>query len=310
LLARASGGAARIVHAAAILALPTIAVLIAGWQVANGEVELWQPVLALALYVPTMIGITVGFHRLLAHRAFQAGKSVSTVLIILGCMAAQGPPVYWVSNHRRHHQFGDMVGDPHSPHYLHEHELRGWAGFWHAHVGWTFTHELTNPVYFCKDLLRDRSIVGVNRHYYGWVFLGLLVPTVAGGLVEGSIEGTLNGLLWGAGVRLFLSYHLTNSINSITHMFGYRSFDTPECSRNNLFLGLPTLGEAWHNNHHAFPNSAVFGFSWWEVDVGGFVVSCLERLGIVWSVRRPTVQMIAQRRRSATSNNSEEDRAA
>jgi stearoyl-CoA desaturase (Delta-9 desaturase) len=306
-LGRSSAGGARIAHAAAILALPTIAVLIASWHVVTGAVQLWQPTLALTLYVPTMIGITVGFHRYLAHRAFQTSKPVSIVLIIFGCMAAQGPPIYWVSNHRRHHQFGDTIGDPHSPHYADDHELKGWVGFWHAHVGWTFTHELTNPIYFCKDLLRDRSIVVINRHYYAWVLLGLVVATVAGGLMEGSIEGMLNGLLWGAGIRLFMSYHLTNSINSITHMFGYRSFNTPEWSRNNLFLGLPTLGEAWHNNHHAFPNSAFFGLSWWEIDVGGIVISCLERVGLVWNVRRPTVEMIAQRRRLMTK--SEKDRA-
>jgi stearoyl-CoA desaturase (Delta-9 desaturase) len=303
-----SGGAARIAHAAAILVLPTIAVLIASWQIVNGAVQVWQPILALTLYILTMIGISVGFHRLLAHRAFQASNPVAVILIVSGCMAAQGPPIYWVSNHRRHHQFGDTIGDPHSPHYADEHELKGWAGFLHAHIGWTFTHELSNPVYFCKDLLRDRLTVAVSRHYYAWVLMGLAMPTVAGGLMELSIEGMLNGFLWGAGVRLFMSYHLTNSINSITHMFGYRSFNTLECSRNNLFLGLPTLGEAWHNNHHAFPNSAIFGVSWWEIDVGGIVVSCLERLGAVWNVRRPSVEMIALRR-LLTKISLEEDKA-
>src|SRR5262249_36462356 len=300
-LARGSS-AARTVHAATILVLPTIAALFAGWQVVDGTARLWQPVLALALYVPTMLGITVGFHRLLAHRAFQAGTAVTAILLVFGCMAMQGPPIYWVSNHRRHHQFGDAAGDPHSPHYQDDHEVGGLNGFWHAHIGWTFTHELSNPVYFCKDLLRDRLILAINRQYYLWVWLGLILPMVIGGIVEGSVAGALNGLVWGGGVRLFLSYHLTNSINSITHMSGYRSFNTPECSRNNLLLGLPTLGEAWHNNHHAFPNSAIFGLSWWEIDVGGIVVSCLERLGLAWNVRRPSVQMVAERRRSAPKN--------
>jgi stearoyl-CoA desaturase (Delta-9 desaturase) len=305
-LGHGGGGAAQFVHAAAILALPTVAILIAAWQTLNGTVRLWQPLLTIALYVLTMTGITVGFHRLLAHRALQAHSAVLNILVVLGCMATQGPPIYWVSNHRRHHQFGDAVGDPHSPNYHDDHDLRGWAGFWHAHIGWTFTHELTNPVYFCKDLLRDRSISRINRQYYVWVLLGLAVPTAAGGLIEGSINGALNGLLWGGGVRLFISYHLTNSINSITHMFGYRSFNTPECSRNNLFLGLPTLGEAWHNNHHAFPSSAIFGYTWWELDIGGVVIFCLERLRLVWNVRRPDAEMIAEKCRFATKSNSDE----
>lgn len=293
-------GGLRVAHAAAILVLPAIAVVIAASRVVSGEVQVWQPVLAVALYVATMTGITVGFHRLLAHRAFQAGKPVSAILVVLGCMAAQGPPIYWVSNHRRHHQFCDVADDPHSPHQAGQRLLSGWAGFWHGHVGWTFTHELTNPVYFCKDLLRDRTLVAVSRHYYAWVVLGLVLPAIIGGLVEGSIEGLANGFLWGAGVRLFLSYHLTNSINSITHMIGYRAFDTPDRSVNNLLLGVPTLGEAWHNNHHAFPSSAVFGLSWWEFDFGGSVVSGLERLGLIWNVRRPGLDLIAQKRRAAT----------
>ena len=298
-LERTGGGTAQFAHAAAILVLPSIAVLVAAWEVANVNVKLWEPLLAIMLYVPTMTGITVGFHRLLAHRAFQASPAASAVLLILGCMAVQGPPIYWVSNHRRHHQFGDAEGDPHSPHWLDVAALHGWRGFWHAHVGWTFTHALSNPIYFCKDLLRDRQVGWINRRYYAWVLLGLAVPSAIGALIEGSTQGALEGLLWGGGVRLFISYHLTNSINSITHLYGYRSFDTPERSRNNLLLGLPTLGEAWHNNHHAFPSSAIFGIARWELDFGGVVVSCLERFGLVWNVRRPSAQLVAGKRSAA-----------
>lgn len=295
-LEKTGGGAAQIAHAVAILVLPSIAAAVAAWEVATGSAQLWQPLLAVLLYVPSMTGITVGFHRLLAHRAFQANPAACAALVILGCTAAQGPPLYWVSNHRRHHQFGDAEGDPHSPHRRDRTALGGWAGFWHAHVGWTFTHALTNPNYFCKDLLRDRRIAWLNRRYYAWVLLGLAVPCAIGALIEGSARGALNGLLWGGGVRLFISYHLTNSINSVTHLFGYRSFETPECSVNNLLLGVPTLGEAWHNNHHAFPSSAIFGIAWWELDLGGAVVSALERLGLAANVRRPSVDLIAGKR--------------
>ncbi len=303
---RHRGGAAQIVHAGGIVVLPALAILIAGWQVWNGSVRPSQLSLAVFLYVATMIGITVGFHRLLAHRAFQAHEAVCAILIILGSMAAQGPPIYWVSNHRRHHQFGDTVGDPHSPHCRDDRKLGRWAGFWHAHIGWTLTHELTNSAHFCKDLLRNRLVGWINRRYYIWVLLGLLIPTIAGGLMGDPMDGALNGLLWGGGVRIFFSYHLTNSINSVTHMNGYRSFNTPDRSCNNLLLSLPTMGEAWHNNHHAFPGSAIFGLSRWEIDIGGMVVCCLEALGLIKNVRRPSAKAIADSGGFATTGESGE----
>jgi len=221
-------------------------------------------------------------------------------LAILGSMAAQGPPIYWVSNHRRHHQFADAKGDPHSPHRHDGRALGFWAGLWHAHSGWSFTHELSNPVYFCKDLLRDRLLCRINRHYYGWVLLGLALAAGAGGVIERSAAGLWDGLIWGGGVRLFLSYHLTGSINSVTHAIGYRSFETPDHSRNNWLLGLATLGEAWHNNHHASPSSAVFGVAWWEIDIGAAVVRGLEALRLASNVRRFNLQAVARKRVPAT----------
>ncbi len=281
-----AGGRAQRIHAAAILVLPLLALPVALRQLWSGEARAWQVLLALGLYVLTMTGITVGFHRLLSHRAFQARRSVQAALAILGSMAAQGPPIYWVSNHRRHHQFADAAGDPHSPHRDGERALSFWRGLWHAHGGWSFGHELSNPIYFCKDLLRDRRLGWINRTYYGWVLLGLAAAAGAGALIGRSAAGAWDGLVWGGGVRLFLSYHLTGSINSITHAVGYRSFDTPDRSRNNWLLGLATLGEAWHNNHHAAPGSAVFGLAWWEIDIGAAVVRGLEALGLVSNVRR------------------------
>jgi stearoyl-CoA desaturase (delta-9 desaturase) len=282
---RAGGGAQRL-HAAAILVLPLLALPIAAHELWSGAAGGAQVMLALALYLLTMLGITVGFHRLLSHRAFQARPGVQAVLAILGSMAAQGPPIYWVSNHRRHHQLADAAGDPHSPHRDGERTLPFWRGLWHAHAGWSFGHALSNPVFFCKDLLRDRRLGWINRHYYGWVLLGLAAAAGAGALLAGSPAGAWNGLVWGGGVRLFLSYHLTGSINSITHRMGYRSFETPDLSRNNWVLGLVTLGEAWHNNHHAAPSAAAFGRAWWEIDVGAATIRGLEVLGLASRVRR------------------------
>jgi stearoyl-CoA desaturase (delta-9 desaturase) len=273
-------------HAASIIVVPTLAVLLAGYYLWKGEVRIWEPVLMVMLYLLTMLGITVGFHRLFSHQTFQCHSMVRFSLAVLGCMAAQGPLIYWVSNHRRHHRFGDGNGDPHSPHRLDDRELEGWRGFWHAHFGWTFTHQLTNSAFFCKDLLKDSQITWVNQRYFHWVLLGLLIPTVIGGVIDPSWHGLWRGLLWGGGVRLFFTHHAAASINSITHMFGYRSFATIEQSRNNIWLGYPTLGEGWHNNHHAHPTSAIFGLRWWELDGGGIVIQLLERIGLVWNVRR------------------------
>ena len=251
------------------------------------------------MYGLTSMGITVGFHRHFAHVAFQTDQSVRIILAILGSMACQGPIVYWVSNHRRHHQYSDKPGDIHSPYYHGDRPLGKLAGFWHSHAGWTFEPEITNTFLFAKDLLRDRGISKVNQFYYLWLALSLLLPTVLEGIWVRSWSGALSGFLWGGCVRLALTYHITNSINSITHLYGRRPFDTQEHSTNNIWLAIPTAGEAWHNNHHAFPNSAVFGFQWWQVDLGGWVVRILERMGLIWNIKVPTPRAIEAKRNGA-----------
>jgi len=291
-----SGRRQQRLHAAAVLILPTGAAAMAGWEFLQGAVQRWELVLLTASYAVTMIGMTVGFHRLLSHRAFESPSLVRAVLAILGSMTAQGPPIYWASNHRRHHRFSDAVGDPHSPNCQEEHQLGLWPGLWHAHIGWTFSHAMTSSTVFCRDLLRDRTIGWVNRHYHKWVLLGLAIPAAIGALVERSPQGAWHGLMWGGGVRLFATYHFTSAINSVAHVFGYRTFDTGDTSRNNFWLGLITLGETWHNNHHASPRSAIFGFSWWETDIGGMVIVGLERLGLAWDVRRPSVLTLERQR--------------
>jgi stearoyl-CoA desaturase (delta-9 desaturase) len=281
-----SGGTAQKVHAALILVLPLLCALYALGQAWSGQVRAWHVALAGSLYVAMHLGITVGFHRLFAHKAFQAHAMVRAVLAVLGSMSAQGPVIYWVANHRRHHTYSDAAGDVHSPHFG-EAPLHGWRGFFHAHIGWTFTHRLTNSTAFCKDLLRDVVIRRISQTYYYWVLLGVVIAAAAGWAIDGTPKGVAEGLLWGVGVRLFLSYHLTNSINSVTHLFGYRRFATREQSRNNAWLGLVTLGEAWHNNHHAHPRSAIFGHAWWETDIGGLFIRALARFGLAWDVTRP-----------------------
>jgi stearoyl-CoA desaturase (delta-9 desaturase) len=276
----------RFLHASGIIVIPTIGSITAIALFPDG-VNGWHLVAAAVLYLLTILGITVGFHRLLSHRSFQAGPITSAVFIVLGSMAAQGPPLYWACNHRRHHQFTERAGDPHSPHVHGAKPLRGWRGFLHAHFGWSFTAEMTSSAVYGKDLLRCRWLAQINRLYYLWLALGLVIPTVLGAIVEGSVHGAMMGFLWGGCVRLALSYHGINGINSVTHSWGSRPFATHEQSRNNLWMALPTLGEGWHNNHHAYPGSAIFGFTWWQVDFGAWAIVALERCGLAWGVCRP-----------------------
>lgn len=280
------------VHALVINLIPlvgTIAAIAIGLRSGIGILEIG---LLISLYSLTFIGITVGFHRLFAHSAFQTHPAIEIMLAILGSMACQGPLIYWVSNHRRHHQFSDRPGDPHSPYYIQTEKINPIRGLWHAQIGWTFTHDLTNTFLFAKDLIQDSVISKINQLYYIWVLLGLFIPTVIGGMFTGTSVGLLTGFLWGGCVRLFLSYHFTNSINSITHLYGSRAFDTREQSTNNIWLAIPTCGEAWHNNHHAFTNSAKFGLQWWQVDLGYWIIHMLEVFGLAWDVKTPTPEMI------------------
>ncbi|MEO0536148.1 MAG: AMP-binding protein [Cyanobacteria bacterium P01_A01_bin.123] len=245
-----------------------------------------------SMYLATMVGITVGFHRYFAHRAFKAHRSVKTSLAILGSMAAQAPLIYWVAQHRRHHSYTDSPGDPHSPH-LSGPGLRGLIqGLWHAHSGWILIPEITNTHAFAKDLMQDALVNWLSSRYYLWTALGLIIPTLLGGGLSVSWSGAWEGFLWGGLVRIWLVQQSTFSINSICHCFGQRPFVTREQSTNNVWLAIPTLGEAWHNNHHAFAYSALFGLAWWQIDIGGWLIRALTRLGLVWDVKVPSAATV------------------
>jgi stearoyl-CoA desaturase (delta-9 desaturase) len=279
--------------AIATIIIPLIGTLISlkfAWDFGISALELE---LLLVFWFLTMVGgITVGFHRLLSHCAFKTHPSIRVALAILGSMAAQGPVINWVSNHRRHHQYSDQIGDTHSPH-LYQGEYWGkLKGMWHSHIDWMLNGELTNSTVFAKDLLQDPVMKKVNQQYLAFVFLGLLIPAILGGIFSRTWIGIWQGLLWGGLVRIFLVHHFTWTINSITHLFGSRPFNTSEQSTNNVWLAIPTGGEAWHNNHHAFPHSAEFGLQWWQIDLGYWFIRTLEVLGLAWDVKVPTLGMI------------------
>ncbi len=267
--------------AAFVAAIPLL------WHHAVGAREL---VMLVVLYALTCLGVTVGYHRLLTHRAFKTFAPVKVILAVLGSIAVEGRVITWVADHRKHHAFADEEGDPHSPH-GHGSGLKGaLKGLAHAHIGWMFTgHGRAEVERYAPDLLRDRGIRFVDRTFFLWVALGLALPAGIGWLADG-LTGAALGLLWGGLVRIFLLHHVTWSVNSICHFFGRRRFATDDESRNVFWLALPSLGEAWHHNHHAFPTSAFHGLKPWEIDVSGLVIRGLERVGLAWDVVRVSAE--------------------
>jgi stearoyl-CoA desaturase (Delta-9 desaturase) len=285
----------QLIHATALLLVPAAGSLIAFFDSALHGVSGYHLEVAAAMYCVTVLGISVGFHRLLTHRAFEAHPALVAALTIAGSMAAQGPPTYWVSNHRRHHRFADAPGDPHSPYCDDVVQLSGLRGFWHAHCGWTFAHPLTNTAAYSADLLRNRLVSTLNRHYYFWVAAGFLIPMLSGYVLERSLRGVLLGFLWGGCVRLMFSYHASNAINSVAHLWGSRPFAARCAGRNNLALAILAFGEGWHNNHHAEPSAALFNRHWWQVDLGGLVILALHKLGAIKNFRRAVNRNVPDR---------------
>jgi stearoyl-CoA desaturase (delta-9 desaturase) len=264
----------------------------------------WSDLAVLAvMYFLAGFGVTVGFHRLLTHRSFQTFKPVEYLLASLGSMAVQGPVISWVADHRKHHAHTDEEGDPHSPHVGHGDGLKGsLQGLWHAHMGWLFdSHGRAEAKRYARDLVEDRGMRVINRNFLAIVLLGLALPFALGYAFDGSLMGGLTGLLWGGLVRIFMLHHVTWSINSVCHFFGRRRFDVDDHSTNVLWLALPSMGESWHHNHHAFPRSARHGLRWWEIDLTGLVIRAMRGLRLAWNVVEITPERQAQRQQRLAS---------
>jgi len=253
--------------------------------------------LMLGMYVLTALGITVGFHRLFTHHSFETYTWVKFVWAVLGSMAVQGSLLKWVALHRRHHQYSDTVDDPHSP----QHEGRGvfgvLRGFWHAHIGWFFVADPPNLDHYVKDLSASRALRVASYLFLLWVVLGLVLPAVVGGVITLRWAGVWTGLIWGGLVRVFLVHHVTWSVNSACHLWGFRPFRSDDQSRNNVLFGVLALGEGWHNTHHAFPTSARHGLRWWQPDISYWVIRALALVGLAWNVKIPTREAQRQERR-------------
>jgi stearoyl-CoA desaturase (Delta-9 desaturase) len=271
-----------------VTVLPFVALGVVCWQV-WADLLHWSDVgVFLIMYVISGLGVTVGFHRHLTHRSFKTYPWLRGTLAAMGSIAIEGPVISWVADHRKHHVYSDQEGDPHSPHVGHEGGWRGaLRGLFHAHVGWLFIHTQRGAkARYARDLIDDPVVSWVNRTFVAWVFIGLALAFALGYAIGGTFTAALTGLLWGGGVRMLVVHHVTYSINSLCHFFGRQRFKTGDESRNLMWLALPTFGEAWHNNHHAFPTSAFHGMRPWEVDPSALVIRGLERLGLVWDVVR------------------------
>jgi stearoyl-CoA desaturase (delta-9 desaturase) len=240
------------------------------------------------MYTLSGFGVTVGFHRMLTHRAFATHPATRYVFAILGSLSVQGPVIEWVADHRKHHAHTDEEGDPHSPHVGHGSGVRGaLRGLWHAHAGWLWrTHGQARAHKYARELIEDRGMRRINRRFPLIVLASLALPALIGLALTGTLHGALTALVWGGFARIFLQHHITWSVNSVCHFFGRRRFEVDDHSTNVFWLALPSLGESWHHNHHAFPRSAAHGLRWWELDPSAALIALMRRLGLAWGVVR------------------------
>jgi stearoyl-CoA desaturase (delta-9 desaturase) len=287
--------------------VPFLGVLAAIGLFWNRAVDGVDLVIFAAMYLLTAVGITVGFHRLLTHRAFQTHPWLERTFAVLGSLSVQGSVMDWVADHRKHHAHTDREGDPHSPHVGHGSGLRG---LWHAHTGWLLeTQGQADWKRYAPDLYEDPWMRRIGRRFPLLALASVFIPTVAGFCLDGfTLAGALGGFVWGGLVRIFLVHHVTWSVNSVCHFFGRRRFDTGDQSTNVAWLSLVSLGESWHHNHHAFPRSAYHGLRRWELDPSGLIISTLHRMGLAWNVVRITPER--QRERALTSRPAPEPSAS
>ena len=244
------------------------------------------------LYLFGTLGINIGYHRLLAHRGFVCPRWLEYGLSVLGACCWQGSPMNWVAIHRMHHQHSDEPADPHSPR----------RGFFWSHMGWFLLRDpaiynLSTYDRYARDLLQDRFYKQMEKprvwrtiQLIQWMAF-LILGAIIGGLITASLLGAvqlgLSWLVWGVFVRTVAVWHITWSVNSITHLWGYRNYATGDDSRNNVFVGLVSNGEGWHNNHHAEPRCASHGRRWWELDVSYLTIRAFQWVGLARDVVKP-----------------------
>ncbi len=287
-------GRLELVTIRAFLLIPFLA-LVAGVPLMWGWGIGWADVtIAAVFFTLSTLGITIGYHRYFTHGSFKANRALRITLAIMGAMAAQGPVIGWVADHRRHHAFSDREGDPHSPWLFGTSPVALARGFWHAHMGWLFGRERTNIDRFAPDLAADPDLTMVDRLFPLWVSLSVLLPAVLAGVLTWSWWGALTGFLWAGLARVAFQHHVTWSVNSICHMIGDRPYQSRDRSANFWPLAILSMGESWHNSHHADPTSARHGVRRGQIDISARLIWVFEKLGWAWNVRWPTPQRLAR----------------
>jgi stearoyl-CoA desaturase (delta-9 desaturase) len=232
----------------------------------------------MGIYCLTIGGITLGYHRALAHKGIDLSPPVRAIVLTFGAMAAQGPPSFWVAHHRAHHGDPDGAKDPHSPWIAADGESPGLSHVLYSHTGWMFSTAARFDARLARDVRRDRVAFGVDTHYAVIVLAGILLPAVVMNLPKLDLQATLLSVYWIGLFRIGVAHQATWMVNSVCHLWGYRNHDTNDCSKNNWLVAALTLGEGWHNNHHASPRKAKHGERWWEFDATFLVLRALRLL--------------------------------
>ena len=246
------------------------------------------------------LGITLGYHRLFSHHAFEARPWVVAMLGICGAAAMQGQILTWSSVHRRHHRHCDAHGDPHTPKSMGDGLKETIDGFIAGYVGWTVSGRLCTYVDYVRDLRRDKMVMWIDRWYWAWVALGWIIPGLVGAAWYGTWAGYWSGFFAGGAFRAFLQLNSTAVVNTFGHLSGRRPFVTKDDSANNMFVNTLSMnGEGLHNNHHAIPWSARFSMFKGDVDVGFLILKGFQRLGLVWNLKVPSAKYIAARAKLA-----------
>ncbi len=244
-------------------------------------------VIAVAFYLVSGLGISMGFHRYFTHGSFKALTGLRVALAIAGSLAIEGPVLTWVADHRRHHKYSDREGDPHSPWRFGTDWRALTKGLVFAHIGWMFKSSHTSREKFCPDLLADRKIRRVSDNFTALAVFSLLAPALIGGLWSMSWQGAVTAFFWGSLVRIAFLHHVTWSINSICHTFGREEFEVRDKSRNVNWLAILSFGESWHNLHHADPTCARHGALKGQIDIAARLIWVCERLHWAYDVRWP-----------------------
>lgn len=293
---------AKRVVALVTIGIPAVGFAVAVYLIAAGRATTLDYTLFAVFYVIQMFGITIGFHRYVAHRSFKTSRFFEGVLLIAGSMALEGPLLFWVATHRRHHRYADELGDPHSPN-LSGSGLGGkLKGLWYAHIPWMFSDQESRATVFAPDVLRDRRLYGYSRTYPIWALASLLLPAVIGLAVGGTAQAAFSGFIFGGLARVFVANQAAWCVGSISHMVGSRPFANRDDSANNWPVAVFTFGEGLQNNHHAFPGAYRHGMRWWEPDLNAWVIAALAKAGIVWDLHMPSREAIENRlRRNRTA---------